>query len=134
MSILVNKDSKIVVIAGTTSVQVLPEYGPTCIVRRMWTTYSKALSSHLANKGIYINVLSPGVVLTDFHKKKIKKKAIDNNISYEEQMKKETENLPLSRYIKPIEVAQSIRFLLSSESDAIIGVNLILDGGTTVSY
>ncbi len=44
--------SKIVVIAGTTSVQVQPEYGPSCVIRRMWTTYIKALSHQLGPKGL----------------------------------------------------------------------------------
>jgi 3-oxoacyl-[acyl-carrier protein] reductase len=33
--------SKIVVIAGTTSVQFQSEYGPSCVIRRMWTTYTR---------------------------------------------------------------------------------------------
>jgi len=58
---------KIVVIAETTSIQLLPEYGPTCVIRRMWTTYVKALSHQLGSKEICVNALSPGVVLTESH-------------------------------------------------------------------
>lgn len=63
----------IVVIAGTTSVQLQPEYGPSCVIRRMWTTYTKALSHQLGPQGISINALSPGVVLTNFHQERIQK-------------------------------------------------------------
>ncbi len=125
---------KIVVIAGTTSVQLQPEYGPSCVIRRMWTTYTKALSHQLGSQGISINALSPGVVLTDFHEERIQKKACENGLSYEAQMEKEVANIPLHRHAKPQEVAQTIKFLLSEQSDFINGVNLILDGGFTVSY
>lgn len=126
--------SKIVIIGGTTSVQLLPEYGPACVVRRMWTTYAKALAHQLGPKGISVNVLSPGVVLTDFHEQRIANKAKQNSISYEEQMQREVVDIPLRRYAAPEEVAKSVKFLLSSDSNFINGINLVIDGGSTVSY
>lgn len=126
--------SKIVVIAGTTSVQLQPEYGPSCVIRRMWTTYTKALSHQLGPQGISINALSPGVVLTNFHQERIQKKSDETGLSYDDQMEKEVANIPLRRHAKPQEVAQTIKFLISEQSDFINGVNLILDGGFTLSY
>lgn len=49
-------------------------------------------------------------------------------------MIKEVANIPLHRHAKPQEVDQSIKFLLSKQSDFINGINLILDGGFTLSY
>jgi NAD(P)-dependent dehydrogenase (short-subunit alcohol dehydrogenase family) len=128
------KPSKIVIIAGSSSVQLHPESGPTCVIRRMWTTYTKALSHQLGPQGISINALSPGVVLTDFHETRIKNKAAENGISYDEQMQREVTAIPLQRHAKPEEVANTIAFLLSAESNFITGANLVLDGGLTVSY
>lgn len=129
-----SKGSKIVVIAGTTSVQLQPEYGPSCIVRRMWTTYTKALSQELGPQEISVNALSPGVVLTNFHEERIQKKASQNGLSYDEQMADEVAKIPLRRHAKPQEVAQTIKFLLTEQSDFINGINLVLDGGYTLSY
>ncbi len=126
--------SKIVIIGGITSVQVLPEYGPACVLRRMWTTYSKALSHQLGPRGIHINVLSPGVVLTEFHKNRIAQKAQTQETSYSEQMDKDTAKVPLHRHAEPQEVASAAKFLLSKESDFITGQNLVIDGGLTTSY
>jgi 3-oxoacyl-[acyl-carrier protein] reductase len=126
--------SKIVVIAGTTSVQLQPEYGPSCVIRRMWTTYTKALSHQLGPQGISVNALSPGVVLTNFHQARIQKKFEETGLSYDDQMEKEVATIPLRRHAKPQDVAQTIKFLLSEQSDFINGVNLILDGGFTLSY
>jgi 3-oxoacyl-[acyl-carrier protein] reductase len=125
---------KIAIIGGITSVQLLPEYGPSCIVRRMWTTYAKALSHQLGPKGISVNVLSPGVVLTHFHEERIANKAEQHSLSYQEQMGREVASIPMRRHALPEEVAKSVKFLLSSDSNFINGVNLVLDGGATVSY
>lgn len=126
--------SKIVVIAGTTSVQFQPDYGLSCVIRRMWTTYIKALSHQMGPQGISINALSPGIVLTKFHQERIQNKAKEKGLSYQDQMEQEVTNIPLHRHARPEEVAKTIKFLLSEESDFINGVNIILDGGLTVSY
>lgn len=125
---------KIVVIGGTTSVQLMPAYGPSCIIRRMWTTYSKALAHQLGPQGISINVLSPGVVFTDFHLEKITKLANENELSFQEQLSKLTACIPLQKYTTRQEVAQCVRFLLSKESNGLTGINMVLDGGETTSY
>lgn len=126
--------SKIAIIAGTTSVQYLPDAGPTCVIRRMWTTYTKALAHQLGQREISVNTLSPGVVLTNFHKERIQNKAQVNGVSYETQMEQEVSHIPLQRHVEPNEVAQTLKFLLSSDSDSINGINLVLDGGATLAY
>ncbi|MFA6916801.1 MAG: SDR family oxidoreductase [Parachlamydiales bacterium] len=126
--------SKIVVISGTTSVQYIPDAGAACIIRRMWTTYVKGLSHQLGPQSISVNALSPGVVLTAFHHERIEKKAHSLGISHEEQIAHEVEPIPLKRHAKPEEVAKSIKFLLTHESDFISGINMVIDGGLSTSY
>lgn len=129
-----SSSGKIVVISGTTSVQLQPEYGLSCVIRRMWTTYTKALSHELGPRGISINAISPGIVMTRFHEDRIQSKADSRGLTYEEQLKEEVANIPLRRHAIPEEVAQTIQFLLSEQSDFINGTNLILDGGYTSIY
>lgn len=126
--------SKIVIIAGTSTAQLLPEYGPSCVTCRTWATYTKALSHQLGPQGISVNTLSPGVILTQHHKNRIQNAADKNGLSYDEQMENETKRIPLHRHGKPQEVAQTVKFLLTEQSDFINGANLIFDGGFTVSY
>lgn len=128
------QNSKIVVIAGTTAVQVQPEFGPVCVIRRMWTTYTKALSHQLGPQGIRINAISPGIVLTNFQQEKIRSKSQENGVSYDLQMEQDVAKIPLRRHAQPKELAQAIKFLISDESDFINGINLVFDGGITVSY
>lgn len=128
------KPSKIVVIAGTTSVQFQPDSGPACVLRRMWATCTKALSHQLGPQGIYVNTLSPGVIMTSFHQNRIEAKARENGVSYDEQMEQEVLPIPLRRNGEPQDVAHAIKFLLSEESNFINGVNLVIDGGFTAVY
>ncbi|ADZ18128.1 MULTISPECIES: SDR family oxidoreductase [Chlamydia] len=128
-----SSQSSIVIIGGTTSIQRLPAYGLSCVIRRMWTTYAKALAYELGPKGIRVNVVSPGVVLTPFHKNRIQEKARVNQSSYMEEYNKETEEIPLRRHCESEELAKTIEFLLTPSSSFISGVNLLLDGGFTSS-
>ncbi len=129
-----NKPSKIVIIAGLSSVQFQPEYGPSGIVRRMWTTFAKGLSHEVGPQGISVNVLSPAVVLTNFHKKRIENSANKNGVCFMDQMHEEVSHIPLRRHAELRDVAQAIQFLLSEKSDFINGINLILDGGSSLVY
>ncbi|MEF9497437.1 SDR family oxidoreductase [Chlamydia sp. 04-14] len=126
--------SSIVIIGGTTSTQLIPSYGLSCVIRRMWTTYAKAMAHELGPKGIRINVVSPGVVRTRFHEERIREKARTNHSSYLEEYNKETESIPLRRFCETEELAKTIEFFLSSSSSFISGTNLILDGGCTTSF
>ncbi|AAP05461.1 SDR family oxidoreductase [Chlamydia caviae] len=125
--------SSIVIIGGTASVQLLSSYGLSCVIRRMWTTYAKALAHELGPKGIRVNVVSPGIVCTSFHKERIRERARVNHSSYAEEYTKETDAIPLRRFCETEELAQTIEFLLSSSSSFISGINLVLDGGFTSS-
>lgn len=125
---------KIVLIAGTTSVHFQPSMGPTAVIRRMWTAAAKTLSHELGAQGITVNTLSPGVVMTPYHHDRIQKKADSAHIGFDEQLEKEVASIPLHRHAKPQEVAQTIQFLLSDQSDFINGINLILDGGLSPCY
>ncbi|MEI8366079.1 MAG: SDR family oxidoreductase, partial [Parachlamydiaceae bacterium] len=60
--------------------------------------------------------------------------AYENGLSYDDQMENEVAKIPLRRHAKPQEVAQTIKFLITEQSDFIDGINLILDGGFTSSY
>ncbi|MBS0625270.1 MAG: SDR family oxidoreductase [Verrucomicrobia bacterium] len=125
---------KIVILNGTTSVQLIPELGPGCVVRRMWTACLKALSHQLGPRNIHVNMISPGIVLTDHHIRRIQRLAEANGIDFDEQMALDTVNIPLRRHVDPNEVAQTVRFLLSDQSNFISGTNLLLDGGATLAY
>ena len=85
---------------------------------------ARSLSSELAARSIRVNVVSPGPISTPIYGKLgLPAAAVDafaKNI---------LSQVPLKRFGKPEEVAQSALFLASSASSYITGVELNVDGG-----
>ena len=86
-----------------------------------------ALSRNLAvewgPKGIRVNAIAPGVVVTDFAKALVedpKRKAIVEN------------QTPLRRLGQPIDIAGVAQFLATDASAYMTGQYLVADGGTTI--
>ncbi|MCA9052341.1 MAG: 3-oxoacyl-ACP reductase FabG [Planctomycetaceae bacterium] len=79
---------------------------------------TKALSKEVASRGITVNAVAPGVVLTE----------MGNSIpeAAREEMLKQ---IPLRRFGKPEEVAHAILFLCSPMADYITGQTIHVNGG-----
>ena len=76
----------------------------------------------LAKDNIRVNVLCPGVTVTNFVKESKEERqaaAADTNA-----------RLPIGRPAKPIEIAYGALFLASDESSYVIGHTLVVDGGS----
>lgn len=84
----------------------------------------RSISVELATRGIRVNVVSPGPIATPLYGKLgLAKEAVEafaaNIVS----------QVPLKRFGKPEEVAQTALFLASSASSYVTGVELNVDGG-----
>ena len=71
---------------------------------------------------VRVNCVIPGAVLTP---------ATERAIPSEDLMKATINTIPMKRIADPVEVAQPITFLLSSDASFITGASLIVDGGKT---
>jgi glucose 1-dehydrogenase len=85
---------------------------------------SRSLSLELAAKGIQVNNIAPGMILTPMNKE-----AIEN----EEERKKKEQHIPMKRAGQPEEVAMLAIFLASSDSDYITGATFVIDGGLMIN-
>ncbi len=126
--------SKVVIISGISSKQVLSHYAKSNVLRTMWVGQAKTMAHALGPKGISVNTLSVGGVLTEKYRDRLSKKASDKNRTFEEQMDEEVSNVPLRKYATTKDVANAVEGLLSSFSDHITGVNITCDGGFTRAY
>ncbi len=81
---------------------------------------TKSLSLQLKDKKIRVNAVAPGWVSTPM---------IEGNST--EFYKKLAETNPLGRIARPEDIANSIKFLLSNDSDYINGQVITIDGGYT---
>ena len=127
-------NSSIVVISGNSSKNYMPSYPNTNVIRLAWTGEVKNLAHLFGGRKIRVNAISPGVILTRHHIERIKTQAASNNITFEEQLAKETAAVPLKSYGKTEDLGNLISFLLSEKSAHLNGTNTLLDGGESNAY
>jgi len=126
--------SKIVIISGMSSVQVLGHYATSNVIRCAWLAEAKTLAFALGDRGIHVNTLSLGGTLTANYAASLQKRASKAGMTFDERLAEETSNIPLKKYGRPEEVAVAVEGLLSEFSDHMTGVNLLHDGGFTRAY
>ena len=85
--------------------------------------YSKALAIELAPRGIRVNTIHPGMIVTPL----TKGTALSQDV-----LDEDAKNYPLGRYGKPEEVAAAYVYLLSDATVWMTGSQLLLDGGYSV--
>lgn len=83
----------------------------------------KGIALDLANRGIRINSVNPGVIETSIFS--------DGTIT-EEQLENDKKRYPLKRYGKPEDVSYAVIYLLSDASAWVTGSNIVIDGGFTL--
>lgn len=83
----------------------------------------KYAALELAPKGIRVNTVSPGMIMTPMHS--------EGQLS-EEDLKRVEERIPLSRWGQPQDVAYACCYLLSDASSYLTGSDIKVDGGLTI--
>ena len=126
--------SKIVIISGISSAQVLGHYASSNVIRCAWLAEAKTLAFALGDRGIHVNTLSLGGTLTPGYTASLEKRAATAGTTFEQRMAEETSNVPLRKYGTPDEVAVAVEGLLSAFSDHMAGLNVLHDGGFTRAY
>lgn len=81
---------------------------------------TRTLALELAEDGITVNNIAPGMVLTPMNQE-----ALDD----EEAKRKQTENIPMKRAAEPREIARLAVFLASDDAAYVTGSSYVMDGG-----
>ncbi|WP_294261979.1 SDR family oxidoreductase [uncultured Sphingomonas sp.] len=96
-------------------------------------TYSKSLSKELGPKGVRVNAVSPGWIMTeaagDFLER-IRRATGGTIEDARQQVLDGLGGIPIGRAAEPQEVADLIAYLASDRAAAIHGAEFIIDGGT----
>lgn len=96
-------------------------------------SYSKALATELAGKGVRVLTVSPGATKTPPMEKFIQDYAISAGITSEEafqQLLSQTGGIPMGRMAEPNEVASLVHFLVSPAAAYLTGTIYAIDGGS----
>jgi 3-oxoacyl-[acyl-carrier protein] reductase len=85
-------------------------------------SFTRACAVELAPKGIQVNAVMPGMIVTDMSKR-VRKRAGDRIL----------ERIPAARFGEPADVAAVVVFLASPAADYITGQAVSVDGGMSIA-
>src|SRR5690606_31683991 len=113
----------IVNIASAAAVRALPGRTPYSAAKAGVVGMTKALAIEWATRGVRVNAVGPGWVMTD-----LVRKAIADGFLSEETIISKT---PMARLGTTSEIAEVIAFLIGPGSSYITGQHILPDGGFT---
>lgn len=96
-------------------------------------TYSKSISKEVGPKGVRVNSVSPGWIMTEAAGGFLKRLQAANGGTIEDARQAVLDGLggiPIGRAAEPYEVADLIAYLASDRAAAIHGAEFVIDGGT----
>jgi NAD(P)-dependent dehydrogenase (short-subunit alcohol dehydrogenase family) len=82
---------------------------------------TKTLSGELIPRGIRVNAVSAGPIMTPLHAGRSK-----------EELAAFTKQIPLGRFGRPSEIANAVVFLASDEAAFTVGAEILIDGGMSL--
>lgn len=91
-----------------------------CATKGAIRMFTRVLALELAEDGINVNNIAPGMILTPMNQE-----AKDDK----EQREAQVQHIPMKRAGKPEEIAKLALFLASSDSDYVTGSSYFMDGG-----
>jgi len=116
----------------STSVKIpLKGLGVSNTTRGAMASWAKTLSNELAPFGITVNNVLPGATSTDRLHEIITAKSDKLMVDKDMVIQEMKEEIPMSRFGTPEEIAQAVAFLASPAAAYITGVSLAVDGGRT---
>lgn len=114
----------IVNVSSVTGGRAFPNVLAYCVSKAGIDQLTRCSSLELAPKGVRVNAVNPGVVITNLHKRS----GMDEE-KYEQFLEHSKSTHPIGRAGKPDEVAELIYFLASEKAGWITGVTYEIDGG-----
>lgn len=127
LKVFKNKKIKIIVISSIAGVKTINAPTEYSVSKSALIYYSKIISKKLINKGVSINIISPGNILIKDNNwsKKIK--------SNKKRVLKYIKNhVPSNQFVQPIEIYKVCELIFSDKNINLIGSNIIIDGGQSL--
>ncbi|MFZ5988142.1 MAG: 3-oxoacyl-ACP reductase family protein [Bacillota bacterium] len=112
---------KIINISSVSSIKGIPGQSVYSATKGAINSMTGALAAELAQYGIQVNAVAPGFIDTDML-----------NSVPEDKKKQYIDLIPLKRFGKADEVAETVSFLCSGNVDYITGQVIIIDGGLSI--
>jgi 3-oxoacyl-[acyl-carrier protein] reductase len=119
----------VVFMSGSASLDPKPGFAAVAATNAAITALAKAFAEQGIKDGVQVNSIVPGAVMTGRRHSFMEKWAPAHNLTVEEAMKKFPEEVGISRYGQPEEIAELLAFMVSPMAKWMTGSSLRMDGG-----
>ena len=121
---LIERRGNIVNVSSVTGLRAFPGVLAYCVSKAALDQLTRCASLELAAKGVRVNAVNPGVVVTQIHKR-----GGMNDDAYAAFLEHSKSTHPLGRTGRPEEIADLVLFLASDVASWITGATYSIDGG-----
>jgi NAD(P)-dependent dehydrogenase (short-subunit alcohol dehydrogenase family) len=121
---LIERRGNIVNVSSVTGLRAFPGVLAYCVSKAALDQLTRCASLELAAKGVRVNAVNPGVVVTQIHKRGGMK-----DDAYAAFLEHSKTTHPLGRTGRPEEIADLVLFLASDKASWITGATYSIDGG-----
>jgi NAD(P)-dependent dehydrogenase (short-subunit alcohol dehydrogenase family) len=125
---LLQSRGNIVSVSSVTGLRSFPGLVAYCVSKAGLDQFTRCAALELASKGVRVNAVNPGVVVTNLHRR-----AGMDEAAYAHFLEHSQTTHPLGRVGQPEEVADLIAFLASPRAQWITGVTCPIDGGRALT-
>lgn len=121
---LIERRGNIVNVSSVTGLRAFPGVLAYCVSKAALDQLTRCASLELASKGVRVNAVNPGVVVTEIHKR-----GGMSDESYAAFLEHSKTTHPLGRTGRPEEIASLVLYLASDAASWITGATYSIDGG-----
>jgi NAD(P)-dependent dehydrogenase (short-subunit alcohol dehydrogenase family) len=121
---IIDRRGNIVNVSSVTGLRAFPGVLAYCVSKAGLDQLTRCAALELAAKGVRVNAVNPGVVVTEIHKR-----GGMTGEQYEAFLEHSKETHPLGRVGQATEIAELILFLASERASWVTGATYSIDGG-----
>lgn len=125
---LIERRGNIVNVSSVTGLRSFPGVLAYCVSKAALDQLTRCSALELAAKGVRVNAVNPGVVVTDIHKR-----GGMDEVQYAAFLEHSKTTHPLGRVGSAEEIAELIAFLASDRASWITGATYSIDGGRALT-
>ena len=125
---LIKTKGNIVNVSSVTGLRSFPGVLAYCVSKAGLDQLTRCAALELAPRGVRVNAVNPGVVVTEIHKR-----GGMNEADYEKFLEHSKTTHPLGRVGDPEEIAELVFYLASEKASWITGATYSIDGGRALT-
>ena len=124
MPSLVERKGNVVNVSSVTGLRAFPGVLAYCVSKAAVDQLTRCAALEMAAKGVRVNAVNPGVVVTEIHKR-----GGMSEQDYAAFLERSKQTHPIGRVGRPEEIAELVTFLASDRASWITGATYSIDGG-----